>query len=351
MPKDQQSGSKRTEEISPLSNQNQSFSQTTPANESFQSQSMLADPAAWLTSSHLLQLQKIVGNRTVLQLMRARTAQPDKQIERGLSTSKIVQKSSKDSIEQPDESEASDQVPDLPKDLVMKISKSKKRGDRQAVLEEILAYLDGKAAIDEINRTEIKYVDSDKPERAVTVIAGTKDDDPVRITFYRGAFESPSILYSVFRHELIHVGQRLLVPDEEGADMKDKLMHENIYDEGVGALTTKSLQLPLQEIEAHVWEIDHAEETGITGEYNAETVVYLIDYVDKLIKAIQDETLVPDDAYEYWKGYIYNAKIQLDNCIVRNLDLADKKEDLFDAIEEREQMILNNKMLEDDEDD
>ena len=287
------------------------------------------------SSMHLLQLQSIAGNRAVMQYVRNKMAQhlPS-------HNNQPIQKNSKVSIKQPDDGTASDQVPDLPRDMVTNITNAKKESNRQKVIDEMLQYLNGKGAVDDINRTQVVYVHSDQTACAVTELVGTEDDDPVKITFFKGAFMSPSILYSVFRHELIHVGQRLQVPDEESADMNDDFMHENIYDHDVGVLTRDSLQLPLQEIETHVWEIDHASETGIGMDYLNETIQYLIGYIDQVIAAIKDETTLPDKSYEYWKGYIYNAEFAIDNCIAIDHDLWNKKDELSGAIEAREQLIF-----------
>lgn len=258
----------------------------------------------------------------------------------------VAQCSSKDSIEQP--AAASAVVPDLTPELVTQIQAAGSKAARQAVLEALLEYLNAKGAVDDYEKTNVVYVHRANGNAGVTKVEGMDDDASVRITIYSNAFASAPMLYSVLRHELIHVGQRLQVPDEEGANMRDEFVHENIYDEMVGQLTRLSLQLPLQEVETHVWELDHADETGVDAAYQAETARELVRYVGQVVEAIGDETTVPDDAYEYWKGYIYRVKMMLDDCSCKDVDLADAREDLDDAIGNREQLILNNSVAEED---
>lgn len=252
-----------------------------------------------------------------------------------------AQLTSKDSIEPPDD--PSDVVPDLTPELVDQITAATTPGKRKQVLKALLAYLAARGAVDDPNKTRLRYGDEDNRNAAVTKAEGMEDHDPVRITVYRNAFASPSILYSVLRHELIHVGQRLNVADDGAASMQDEFMHENIYDE-LGQKTRLTLQLPLQEIETHVWELDHAGETGIGQEYRIETVTQLVHYVNRVVAAIGREDVVSDKAYDYWMGYIYKAKMMLDNCVTGSDALGEARQDLDDAIEAREQRILNHRV-------
>lgn len=214
---------------------------------------------------------------------------------------------SKQSIKQPDIKDQSKDIPDLPSDIVKSITGvpgSKKDG--QLMLDELVKYLILSGIVDDPKRTIIEYIHSDGSGKyGLTEITGTGDSDPVKVKIYRSAFkDGAATVYSTVRHELIHVGQRLLVPDEKEADSKDDYMHENIYDKDVGVSTTKTIQINLQEIETHTWEILHSKETGVNEKYIEATIKDLFDYSTALIKNIPklDKT-----QFLYWKGYFKKA--------------------------------------------
>jgi hypothetical protein len=125
----------------------------------------------------------------------------------------------------------------------------------------------------------------------------------ITITVYEGLFEkSPQTIYSALYHEFIHVAQRTRETDETGTESTDEYMHEpqkpTKFD--------KKIMSPLQEIETHVREIEHADETGITKsdpKYYRETWLYLIGYSRGLLNIIsQNHERLP-----FWKGYIKRA--------------------------------------------
>mgnify|MGYP000906775852 FL=1 len=120
-----------------------------------------------------------------------------------------------------------------------------------------------------------------------------EDNAPIRITFYPDAFaQGPGVLYSTFRHELIHAGQRSLTPNSEddeeapGTSLDDDYIHDDLYEplntlEG-RAKVNPNMQLPLQELETHSWEIMNAQRTGVGPDYTWTTIYYMIEYQKKL---------------------------------------------------------------------
>jgi Domain of unknown function (DUF4157) len=222
----------------------------------------------------------------------------------------------KTSIAQPLAGGSAD-VPDLTAALVKKIQDATNTAERQDALEKVIKYLDSKGAIDDVNRTEIKYVHRNNANYAVTQVVGMKDDDPIRITVYRNAFDAGvPALYSAIRHELIHVGQRLLVPDDKKAEGTDEYLHENIYDKNIGVKTRDTLQKPLQEIEVHVWELVHASETGIVADavYLKATIKDLVVYTQLLTKTVKDKAELPQVSFTYWREYLDNAVTLLNDA-------------------------------------
>lgn len=223
----------------------------------------------------------------------------------------IQRQKAKSSITQPTVG-ASPDIPDLPQTLVTRIQNAKGATARQNALNELLTYLDTAGAVDDISRTVIKYVNQVKVPYAVTKVEGMKDTDKVRITVYANAFnDGPAILYSVIRHELIHVAQRLEVADEPstGAQKSDPYMYENLYDVGIGPETRDTLQVPLQEVETHAWELLHADETGVSAnaKYIADTVSELVRYATTVVQTVKDSAKLPDVAFRYWSGYLEKA--------------------------------------------
>lgn len=158
--------------------------------------------------------------------------------------------------------------------------------------------------------------------------------ETVDVYVYSGAFDSPSTLYSVLRHELIHVAQYAKWPADEKTRTtnSDPYMYVYSKDHITDAILTSQredasevmqeqdpevqesvtivtdLQSALQEIETHVWELKHAKDIGVDSNYNNETLHYLGDYVKKLASSVSN---LKEDAYlskyEHWKGYIDQA--------------------------------------------
>lgn len=253
----------------------------------------------------------------------------------------IQRQQAKSSIPQPTAG-ASPTVPDLPQSLVTRIQNANGATARQNALNELLVYLDKAGAVDDISRTVIKYVNQAKVPYAVTKVEGMKDTDKVRITVYKNAFtDGPAILYSVIRHELIHVAQRLEVADEPstGAQITDPYMYENLYDVGIGPETRDTLQVPLQEVETHAWELLHADETGVSAnaKYIADTVSELVRYATTVVQTVKDSSKLPDVAFRYWSGYLEKAVKMLEDAALHTKakTIEDQATDLEAAIASR----------------
>ncbi|HEY4384186.1 MAG TPA: DUF4157 domain-containing protein [Ktedonobacteraceae bacterium] len=185
-----------------------------------------------------------------------------------------------------------------------------------------------------------------------------------KLDVYAPAFQDPSIFYSTIRHELIHVGQRVLTPENYKVDPNDKLKYEvneqyqpttkelkdagytlkskknpppvkqalgqlntqhmdelapntdaeleqrfltdtdrQLYSLYVGAGTAGpgNLQEGLQEAETYTWEILHISETNIPPSYVVETMKLLLDYL-KLIETIAGSLSVLQKSY--WEAYV-----------------------------------------------
>jgi hypothetical protein len=274
----------------------------------------------------------------------------------------VTQLKPKDSIDKPDVADRSADVPDLTKDQVTAINAAKSIDERQAVVKTIIEYLIVKnvMAIDDVDGDRKVLLPADKFEEdefcikieykdndaytGLTYLNGDlgpdKDQYWIRLDIYRPAFASPAILYSTIRHELIHAGQRTLQPanwktpgDDElnyeynesyGKASKkqkndpfykkaakrtekayDKMIEDDryTYAEHVGKDTTgpKSLQMALQEIEAHLWELEHADETGIQPDYFIATQKEVVDYLKQLQTSVAGATKLQKT---YWKGYV-----------------------------------------------
>jgi hypothetical protein len=228
-----------------------------------------------------------------------------------------MQLTAKDDVPPP--AVGSTDVPDLPMDLVTEITAARNTAERQRVLDALLAYLSGAGIVDDPDKTLIKYVHRKTNTAAVTQAQGTEDDSPIQITVYRDAFRSPAILYSTVRHELIHVAQRLQVPDNP-SQATDPYMYEDLYTtEGVN--TRKTLQTYLQEIETYLWELDNSTKTGIDQAYVDETEEHLTFFVEQLTSSIKSKKIVPGYIYTYWSAYIHKAKDMVFDYQTTNQDL------------------------------
>lgn len=252
----------------------------------------------------------------------------------------------KGNISQPDASLASAVVPDLPQTRVAQIQGANDKTSRQTVLTELLDFLDAQGVVDDRARTDVVYDDQQHPtSNAVTQAVGTGDNDPVRITVYKNAFDSgPAVLYSTLRHELIHAGQRQLVPDDTQAEATDDYMHDDLLDQapGNGTLYTKDdLELPLQEIETHTWELLHASQTGVNTnqDYMDSTVNDLVRYAVTLIHTVYNDQKLLDDAFAYWRNYLDKAVAMLgeaDSNYPQYTNIGKMARDLQKAIYDRD---------------
>ncbi|WP_374693820.1 hypothetical protein [Streptomyces sp. VNUA74] len=298
----------------------------------------------------LLAAQNTAGNTAVVQMLRkaghgfaqhthgagcghdagtgggagARTSAPGA---KGSAGAPPVQRVAKESVYQPDASEQSAQVPDLPQELVAAIGQAQTAAQRRAVLQQLLTYIMGR--FDQLNvsglltgdqagllenlyqRVQVGYSHTRPGAMAHTqeqlgrATGAQIDSPPIVITVYRSAFDGGAAqLYSTLRHELIHAVQRSMVPDEGQAAATDDVMFEDLYEPATGVPTRNSLQLPLQEIETHVWELTHAGETGIDGGYAADTVTYLLQYAQQLTQGVARVTA---DQFAYWVNYLARA--------------------------------------------
>jgi hypothetical protein len=271
----------------------------------------------------------------------------------------VAQRLATDSIEQPEEQEIdqeenadrkSDIVPDLTVRLVKAIQNAAAAEARRNVLRDLKQYLIDKGVVDDPDLTQITYNGrANGNNQALTgyVLPPNQhvinDDTPITITVYPSAFAAgPAALYSTIRHELIHAAQRMKVPDDP-TEMTDDYIQEDIYTQ-IGQRTTASLQIPMQEIEAHVWEVNHANETGINEQYNTTTLNMLAHYIDLVRAAVSSTDILPHPSFAYWKGYIYKTLLTAQNCENKTLEVIEAIADLEDAIENREQLYLNDQV-------
>jgi hypothetical protein len=245
-------------------------------------------------------------------------------------SSTVIQRAAKDSIQQPALADKSAAVPDLSNALVTQIQDADDSTKRQQVLDDLLNYLDTKGVVDRPNGTEqviIEYEDQPNAANATTQAAGNNPNDPVRITVYSTAFDDgPSVLYSTLRHELIHSAQRMLETDENAAS-DDEYMHEDVNGSAPGPDTSTTLQLPLQEIETHTWELLHADETGISANatYMQATINDLVKNANTVIETVEDDSELVDAAFTYWSHYLDKAVALLANAYRKTNDKNIKK--------------------------
>ncbi|MEU4048779.1 hypothetical protein AB0F09_06130 [Streptomyces olivaceus] len=239
-----------------------------------------------------------------------------------------VQRVAKESVQQPDAENQSAEVPDLPATLTEAIRNARSSAERNAVLQELLAYILARFTdlysyfgiredqtdilANLTQRVQVAYSNARNGAMAHTQehLGQSADDEqvdapPIMITVYRAAFQGGAAqLYSTLRHELIHAAQRSMVPDEGQAAATDDVMFEDLYEQGTGVPTRSSLQLPMQEIETHVWELTHSHETGVGAGYQNDTVEYLVQYAEQLTTGVRGVT---DEQFAYWANYLMRA--------------------------------------------
>ncbi|MBT2410301.1 hypothetical protein J7I94_06975 [Streptomyces sp. ISL-12] len=295
----------------------------------------------------LLAAQSTAGNTAVVQMLRQgghRFAQHAHGAGRGHGASTgagsgaraaaPVQRVAKESVQQPAAEERSAEVPDLPRELVDAIGRARSAAERREVLVRMRDYILERfndlhifGALSEeqtgllaqlYQRVHVTYSHVRTGAMAHTQeLLGQATGDridaaPIVITVYRAAFEGGAAqLYSTLRHELIHAVQRSMVPDEGQASATDDVMYEDLYEAGTGVPTRNTLQLPLQEIETHVWELTHAGETGVDAGYRADTVTYLLQYAESLTQGVGGATY---EQFAYWVNYLLKAVGMLESA-------------------------------------
>ena len=224
--------------------------------------------------------------------------------------------------------------------------KTAKKNDRQVALEHVKDFilkqnivdLDLKSSYPEI-QLKIAYSEakSERKKLAVTVYKASgkgrrkgkkkgnkKPEAKITITVYSGLFENtPEAIYSTLYHEFIHAAQRTRETDETGASSTDEYMHEpqnpTEFD--------KQIMSPLQEIETHVREIEHAGETGIADkdpDYYRATWYYLFTYTQDLYNVISQVDSGTNKEHKiqrlsFWKGYIERA-LEFLNLLLNSTD-------------------------------
>lgn len=202
----------------------------------------------------------------------------------------------KSSIVPPPDVDRSGEIPDLPQTLVDQLKEAK--GDdskREAAIDALYKHLEAKNIIEvpppstdpknppiEIIYT---YHNSKGGSRAAyTQYVSSGKQTQVALHIYSSIFDgSIASLYSTIRHELIHAAQQT-----QSADDKTSSADEYIFGLEDDVTLGKKLVHPLQEIETHVWELVHADETGIAVDntYFEETEKFLVNYTNDAIKYI-----------------------------------------------------------------
>ncbi|MFC8001481.1 hypothetical protein ACFUCH_00220 [Streptomyces olivaceus] len=318
-------------------------------------------------STKLLSAQNAAGNQAVVQMLRqagnsfAQHPQGAGAGAKSGANALPVQRVAKESVRQPTGRQRSAEVPDLPRALAEAIGNAGSSAERYNVLQQLLAYILGRftqlgAGLGEnqadilqnlTQRVVVTY--SDEPVGAMAHTEeqlGQEPDDPnvdsppIVITVYAAAFEGgPAQLYSTMRHELIHAAQRSMVPDEGQAAATDDVMFEDLYEETTGAPTAQTLQLPMQEIETHVWELTHARETGVDAGYRNDTVTYLVQYAHQLAAGVGSAT---NEEFAYWANYLVRAVRLLNEALTVVTDAAGRRS--IQAAAAALQNAINNRM-------
>lgn len=310
-----------------------------PSERSGRAASRQSTAAATRPATPLLAAQNAAGNTAVVQMLRqaghsfaqhthgAGRGQEAGAGAKASADALPVQRVAKQSVQQPTPEYQSAEVPDLPRALTEALNNARTAAERRIVLHQMLQYLlerftdlsafgmlsgDQEGLLENLReRVQVTYSHTRPGEMAVTrerldLATGEQiDSPPIVITVYRDAFDGGvAQLYSVMRHELIHAAQRSMVPDEGRASADDDVMFEDLYEPGTGVPTRNTLQLPLQEIETHVWELTHADETGVQGGYRADTVTYLLEYAETLTTGVSRAT---GAQFSYWVNYLIKA--------------------------------------------
>jgi hypothetical protein len=212
----------------------------------------------------------------------------------------------------------SKEVPDLTNDLFNKIEvvieKGQSKGineQREKVLELLRDYLESTGVFnqDVLNILNIRYQKGSPPKGYEKALALTwvptkgPNKHKILIDVYKGAYETPSILYSVLRHELVHAAQRTAWPDETKKKNTDKYLYwdpDGNFNE---------FQNPLAETEAYATEIDQLGNTGLNTSTKPADVRYRDATLTHLTSSAEDLiTHLPGvKELEGWLGYLDKA--------------------------------------------
>ncbi len=208
--------------------------------------------------------------------------------------------------------DALSEIPDLDSTLIKKIQAANSEKERLEVLEDLLTYLDKKGIVDSKSRIVIEY-DPKKIKSYGTTQKKEQDNvnSDIVLTIYPYAFNSPATLYNTIRHELIHVGQNLRLPDEKEPPETDAYFYcERVDSKLPNSITKKldtNLQSPLQEIEAYAWELQNKQSTGIKKEHEIETCRDLVSCIGTLAKTTKGKSPLSDPEFKRWEKYIQRA--------------------------------------------
>ena len=262
-------------------------------------------PSPTTSGSSLLSvtdIQNTAGNKAAVQIMRE-GHHPLGRPRHGSGSAEglPVQRVLSDTLE-PHTGHASESVPDLPEHIV-ELIRTARPSDRETVLQILFDHIldrmpvptdeageEGRANL--LRNAKIRYVHTyaapGRPQ-ALTQEAplgpqDTPGEQTVTMSFHRNLFDlGPAHVYNTMRHELIHAAQRSLAPDEDRAHRSDAhIFNDPMADVVTAGPTLRTLQLPMQEIEAHVWELRNIGRTGIDDGQIRSTVHYLVEYTNKL---------------------------------------------------------------------
>jgi hypothetical protein len=252
-------------------------------------------------------------------------------------------------------------IPDLPADKAAAWAVAiKDTTQRQRVLDEMFTYVKGaqlfqatsghstledaagifqgvESAVTVIYKDSIKNVAAAEYDRP----KGTSDIfKEAKVIFGTDAFISLPRLYSAFRHEMIHVGQLLMEPDENTS--KDDPLLFDLHIDWIGKKTKKKgvinllkeLQEAIKEVETHVWELENADRTGIKGdtEYVRITYDWLYIYLCKIRNA--HKQLTTKKARDGVKGYLVKVTNMV-NAFVNRAPILGNTEKLTLALDNK----------------
>ncbi|WP_435845740.1 eCIS core domain-containing protein [Streptomyces exfoliatus] len=242
-----------------------------------------------------------------------------------------IQRLATEEINPPADQARAREVPELSEGLVEQIRNATTATQRTEVLRTLFNHVfqelysraseDDRKFYDGVHpdTIPIEYIDEAAGPAAAVALTETDEEGNIKMSFCRNAFASPAILYSTIRHEFIHVAQRSGAPDEDLAKKSDSLIFQLAF-KGSGY---REVQIPMQEIETHVWELVNAQRTGIATDqgHMEETEDWLARYANDLLKGVEKHRTVAEGhkkfegSLGYWKGYIEKTLETLDRGI------------------------------------